>query len=433
MYSDEINNQLTIIRSACDVIEKINNGGNGGNTIPVHPGDNLASIIEQAPAGSIIVIDNAYVTQADLTISKPLALIAATPVGAGRITPSAVVPTINGSITNTASGISLTSLRVNGINNAAFLLTTADKTVMKQCILMGSPNGQHRGVWADSKNVDILDSYIGNIFESIDCQAIFAYNGCQNLNVDNCYLEASGENILFGGADANSEANIPQNIIINNCDITKPLSWFGKPGITVKNLLELKCAIGVTFTKNRLSNCWTQGQTGYGIVLTVRNQDGTAPFSIVKNVLIYGNTITNVGAGVQILGRDDRPSNPSQVMTNVKLSNNVYDINAALGASRQYFISGGPDKLQLDTENFTGANLNSFLCFDQPGLLATNFEFDNCNFQEGDYGIFGTAAPALGTAVLDMYAPGYKCNNNIVNKGTSGRFIQYPSCITLQG
>jgi hypothetical protein len=120
-------------------------------------------------------------------------------------------------------------------------------------------------------------------------------------------------------------------------------------------------------------------------------------------------------------------------MTNVKLSNNVYDINAALGASRQYFISGGPDKLQLDTEKFTGANLNSFLSFDQPGLLATNFEFDNCNFQEGDYGIFGTAAPALGTAVLDMYAPGYKCNNNIVNKGTSGRFIQYPSCITLQG
>jgi len=433
MYSDEINNQLTIIRNACDVIDKINNGSSGGPVIIVKPGDVLNSVIEQALAGSVLSIDNSYVTQEDVVVSKPLALIASTPVGPGRISPNSRVPTINGKFTNTAPGVSLTSLAVNGINNAAFLLTVFDGTVMKQCILTGSQQGQHRAIWADAKNVSILDSYIWNIFESIDCQAIFAYNGCNGLNVDNCYLEASGENILFGGADADSADKIPQNITINNCDITKQLAWQGVAGITVKNHLELKCVIGLKMTNCRLSNCWTQAQTGYSIVLTVRNQDGKAPFSIVQNVVIDGNTIANVGAGVQILGRDDTPGKPSQVMTNVQLSNNAYDIVAALGACRQYFISGGPDKLLLVNEKFTGANLNSFLCFDQPQLQCTNFEFDGCNFQEGDYGIFGTNAPALGTAVLDMYTPGYKCSNNIVQKGTSGRFINYPSCITLQG
>src|SRR5215467_7301066 len=262
MYSDEIANQLTIIRGACDIIEKINNDTT--NTIPVHPGDNLASIIEQAPAGSVLVIDNAYVTQADLAISKPLALIAATPVGAGRISPTAVVPTINGSITNSAPNISLTSLAVNGLVESAFLLTAADGTTMAQCILMGSHLGQHRATWLDAKNINILDSYIYNIFDSIDCQAIFAYNGCNGLNVDNCYLEAAGENILFGGADASDAAHIPTNITINNCDITKQMTWQGAAGITVKNLLELKCVIGFKMTNCRLSNCWTSGQTGFG-------------------------------------------------------------------------------------------------------------------------------------------------------------------------
>jgi len=117
------------------------------------------------------------------------------------------------------------------------------------------------------------------------------------------------------------------------------------------------------------------------------------------------------------------------------MKGNSYDIVAALGASRQYAITAGPDKLVLDGEIFTGPNLNSFLNFDDsdPTKKCTGFQFNNCNFQEGDYGIFGTDAPALGTPVLDMYAPGYVCNNNIVNKGTSGRFIAYPPCITLQG
>jgi len=431
MYSDEIANQLTIIRGACDIIEKINNDTT--NTIPVHPGDNLASIIEQAPAGSILVIDNAYITGADLAINKPLALIAATPVAAGRVSQGAVLPTINGSITNSAPNISLTNLAVNGMNSGAFLLTMFDGTVMKQCVLTGSQAGQHRAVWADCKNGKILDSYIWNIFESIDCQAIFAYNGCDGLVVDNTYLEAAGENILFGGADADSADMIPKNITINNCDLTKQLAWQGKPGVTVKNLFELKAAINVKMTNCRLSNCWTSGQTGFGIVLTVRNQDGKAPFSIVKDIVIDNIQVSNVGAGVQILGRDDTPGKPSQVMTNVVISNAHFVINATLGAARQYFISGGPDRLKLQNTAWDGENLNSFMTFDQPGILCTNFEFDGNEFQEGDYGIFGTNAPALGQAVLDMYAPGYVCNNNIVHKGTSGRNIQYPPCITVQG
>jgi hypothetical protein len=417
----DINTSTAAIRAMLDT---------PSNTIPVNPGDNLAAIIASAPAGSILAIDPAFVGGYDLVLDKPISLTNKVAPPPGRVSPDSVLPKINGTMVFSGPNVSLIGLSITGAIPNTNMIQMGDNSIIQQCLISGSPNGQHRAVWADAKNQLIQDSYIYNIWMDIDTQAVFCYNGCKGLNVVNCYLEASGENFLSGGADASSVDNIPQSIVFDNCDFNKPLAWKDKIG--VKNLFELKCAKGVVLKNSRLTNCWVSGQVGYAILVNVRNQDGAAPFSVIEDVLIDNCTIDNVGAGFSILGTDYL--NPSGKQSRLTVSNNHIQLNTDFGAARQVFITGGSDQFKLLSNHFTYVGTfepNTFLCFDDPAHLSTKFEFDGNEFQEGDYGIFGTGAPGLGQVVLDMYAPGYVCNANIVYKGTSGRNIQYPPCITV--
>ncbi len=92
--------------------------------------------------------------------------------------------------------------------------------------------------------------------------------------VDN-YLEASGENILFGGGPAKFR---PEDIEIRRNHLFKPLFWnrlsqdHQEPTPIVKNLFELKNAHRLLFEANYLENSWSGfSQVGPAIVLTPRN------------------------------------------------------------------------------------------------------------------------------------------------------------------
>src|SRR6266566_7752665 len=58
------------------------------------------------------------------------------------------------------------------------------------------------------------------------------------------------------------------------------LSW------TVKNLLEFKNAQGVVVEGNTIENNWASGQQGYSILFTPRNQSGTAPLTVVRDIVV---------------------------------------------------------------------------------------------------------------------------------------------------
>jgi hypothetical protein len=82
----------------------------------------------------------------------------------------------------------------------------------------------------------------------------------------------------------------------------KPLSWLptssdylGKPFI-VKNLFELKDAERLLLEGNVLENSWGgYSQVGYGIVMTPRGS-----WAAVQDITIRYNTISHVGAGMQL-------------------------------------------------------------------------------------------------------------------------------------
>ncbi|HXP45192.1 MAG TPA: hypothetical protein VN833_33415, partial [Candidatus Acidoferrales bacterium] len=143
-----------------------------------------------------------------------------------------------------------------------------------------------------------------------DAQAIIGGLGNNPMGpykiVDN-FLEASGENVLFGGDEATMT---PADIEIRQNHLFKPLTWRkGQPGyvggangapFVVKNLLELKNAQRVLIDGNIMENSWGGGQVGFAILLTPKDQNNQCPLCQVTDVTLRNTFITHVGAGLQV-------------------------------------------------------------------------------------------------------------------------------------
>jgi hypothetical protein len=86
--------------------------------------------------------------------------------------------------------------------------------------------GQKRGIALNSASTQIINSYISDIKAlGVDTQAIAGWNGPGPYVIENNYLEATGENVLFGGADPNIEGLVPADIAIRRNHISRPVEW----------------------------------------------------------------------------------------------------------------------------------------------------------------------------------------------------------------
>jgi hypothetical protein len=164
--------------------------------------------------------------------------------------------------------------------------------------------------------VAVIDSF----FTDFHCVAITgactdaqAINGGINTHpmgpykIVNNFLEASGENIMFGGGPA---TQTPADIEITHNHMFKPLTWMkGQPGFVggvsghpfvVKNLFELKNAKRVLLDSNILENTWGGfTQVGFAIVLTPK-AGGTCTICQVTDVTIRYNRISHMAAGMML-------------------------------------------------------------------------------------------------------------------------------------
>ncbi len=172
-----------------------------------------------------------------------------------------------------------------------------------------------------STYVSVIDSYINDLHCTagtggcVDSQAISGGVGSLTMGpyqiVDN-FLEAAGENIMFGGGAATTS---PTDIEIRRNHFYKPLVW--KQGTTgyisgnssnpniVKNLFELKNAQRVLLDGNIMEYTWGGfSQVGYAILLSPKNQaSGTTnicPACQVTDVTIRNTTVSHMAAGFQI-------------------------------------------------------------------------------------------------------------------------------------
>ena len=99
--------------------------------------------------------------------------------------------------------------------------------VLDRVYIYGDPlYGQKRGIALNARSVTIRNSYISDIKGvGMDTQAIAGWNGPGPYWIENNYLEAAGENVLFGGADPAIPNLVPTDVTIRSNHIARPMSW----------------------------------------------------------------------------------------------------------------------------------------------------------------------------------------------------------------
>jgi hypothetical protein len=180
--------------------------------------------------------------------------------------------------------------------------------------------------------VQVLDSYFSDFkHASYDTQAVACWNGAGPFRIENNYLEAAGENVMFGGWDPSIPGLVPADIEVRRNHFYKPLSWNQwDPAYTgtdwaVKNLFELKNARRVLVEGNVMENNWVDSQNGFAILFTPRNQNGNSPWSVVEDVKFINNHVRHVSSGINLLGRDDTPGRPSEQTRRILIENNLFE------------------------------------------------------------------------------------------------------------
>jgi hypothetical protein len=260
-----------------------------------------------------------------------------------------------------------------------------------------------RAVALNSASTAIVDSWLSDAHEAgADAQAIAGWNGPGPFRIENCYLEGAGENVLFGGADPAIANLVPSDITIRRNLLSKPAAW-KTAAWTVKNSLELKNAQRVLIDGNVIEHNWLQSQNGYTVLLTVRNQDGGAPWSVVQDVTFTNNHVRRVSSGINILGRDNLF--PSQASTRIRIANNLFtELDPAVwgGHGRLVQVLDGVSHLAI--EHNTALQVSEILVASGPA--STNMVFRDNIANAGGYGIGGDATFGNPALTLSTFFPG---------------------------
>jgi hypothetical protein len=323
---------------------------------------------------------------------------------------------------------------------ASSLESVPHHLVFERCYVHGDRvRGARRGIAMNARDVLVVDSYFADFKEvGADSQAIAGWNGPGPFALVNNYLEAAGENVLFGGADPTIKDLVPSDIEIRRNHLAKPLAWkAGEPGYegktwSVKNLLELKNARRVLIDGNLLEGNWRDSQNGFAVLFTVRNQDGGAPWSTVEDVTFQNNVVRHTGAGINILGRDDiRQSAPAR---RIAIRNNLFaDVGGPRWGGTGALLQILNGAAQVVVEHNTALQTGSILVAE--GTPNEGFVFRANVLPHNEYGMIGTGT-APGTATIARFFPGAVIEGNVIAGGDAARYPRgnhFPASLSAVG
>jgi hypothetical protein len=428
-------------------------------TIAVPPGGNLQAAINAARPGDVIVLTGGASYRGQFVLPAP-------PGGAGEITIRTasssllpppgrrIVPALHAHLlakiqsTNSLPAIRTTAgahhwrlellefgpsvggseiIRLgSGGPDQTTLGVVPHNLVIDRCYIHGNPGTpQTRGISLNSASTTIVGSHISEIKASlIDTQAICGWNGPGPYVIENNYLEAAGENVMFGGGDPKIANLVPSDITIRLNHFSKPRSWQQSGPWLVKNLLELKNARRVLIEGNVLEHSWKDGQTGGAIELTPRNQGGTAPWSVVSDVTVRYNIVRHVGLGINLLGSDN--NHTSQLSRNIRIEHNLfYDVDVDDGAGHFLQIGRGPSSVIVEHNTVIQTD-HVVLVYARKSNgtydVVSGFRFANNLALHNTYGIFGSGTAGLGTPTINAYFSGTGVTRNVLAGGNSSRY-----------
>lgn len=409
--------------------------GNAGRVIKVPPGGNVQAALERAESGDIVELEagGVYAGQINLPLRPHTDFVTIRSSAADQLPEGTrVSPADRVHMATITSGMlgRPAVLAEKGAHHYRFVgieFTSAGSMFNYGLVVLGNgekrpenvphnieidrsyfrphkPGRSRRGIALNSADTVIRNSYIeGFAVEGEEGQGICGWSGTRNIVVENNHIEGGAQSIMFGGADPPNAELIPTGIEVRGNTLEKPREWVGK--YTIKTAFELKNSRRVNFVGNLIKNNWI----GSAFRITVRNQDGKAPFSTIEDTVISGNVIDGAGEGINILGRDD--VYPSQTLRNLKITNNLLiNLGGRDMEGSGYFIqvSNGED---IEIANNTAMNRGNIVTLH--GTLPVRFRFFNNITAHGDYGIHGPIDMRSDAARAMFYGNVFVNMNNV--------------------
>ncbi len=265
-------------------------------------------------------------------------------------------------------------------------------------------NKARRGFALNSAETSVLNSYVsGFAGEGDETQAVAGWNGPGPFHIVNNFLQGGAEVLLFGGGDPSIPNLVPSDIEIRRNYFHKPAEWQGKA--TVKGTLELKNARHVVIDGNLLEN----EIRVTALVITVRNQNSKAPWSVIEDVQITNNIGRRDGTGINLLGQDTYA--PSKETNRVTIANNLFE-DVAVENEIAYFLQiSGTDFTTVEHNTVQQAG-NMMTAYGQP---ARHFVFRNNIIQYNLYGInCSVQAPTCPNVAFCNCFPGGMIHGNVI-------------------
>lgn len=376
----------------------------GSFTLPNKPGSDFITIRSSASSDQLptenVRIDpvklGTYLPKLESNIKGKPVLLAANGAHHFRFIGVEFGPTVEG----------LYNIIQIGTGEEANILDLPHHIEFDRVYIHGSPTeGQRRGIAANGKYIKIVNSYISDIKrKGEESQAIAAWATDGPIEIENNYLEAAGENILFGGATSSLEL-IPTDCVVRYNHLNKSLQW-RKEDWVVKNLFEIKNGRRITVEFNLMTNNWPSAQDGSAVLFTTREDSGK--HAVIDDIRFSSNIVRGSSNGLNIYGSEGNGGRK------LLISNNIFDdINANKWGGNGFFMKSTAWN-GLTIENNTIIQSGSItVAYGDP---VRDFVFRNNIVFHNEYGIFGDGTGS-GQVAIDKFFPGGTVAANIIIGG----------------
>ena len=278
------------------------------------------------------------------------------------------------------------------------------------CYIHGDVNaGGKGGIAANGVDVNIHDNYMSDLKSTWqDTNGITVWNSTGPFQIWNNYIEATGVNIIFGGAAPAIDGAIPTHISIHHNHLTKNVNLFGG-GFDIKDLLEFKMAKSVWVGYNLFDNCRNDWGSATAIVITPRTEYGAAPWVKDLYLLLEKNFVMNCDRFLAIAGTDSQDGTHIQRTFGVWVKNNaVTDIH-----QQSITLTDSPQGVWIDHNLLEQeGDIIGLGAGDLSPAYATGFVLSNNIIAFTYWGIQGNGV-ASGTSALDTYVPGWVASGNV--------------------
>lgn len=324
--------------------------------------------------------------------------------------------------TTTDADVTTTLLDVgtaeNGVNNLPSYI------IFDRCYVhaYSSTRALRRGIALGGTYCAVINSNISDCKEvGADSQAIGVWNTPGPLLIENCYLEAAGENFMSGGTTG-PNAVIPSDMTMRKCHLKKPLSWLGSAW-SVKNLFELKIGDRVLVEQCAMENAWVAGQN---TAVNIKVNGDSGSWATTGNLTFRYNKVFNVDNAVKFIGAEEGPV--AEPLHKVSFRHNLMVVTGLNGGACwifQFFGGSSGHSILHNTGVITIPidGRTAYLESDsQPDIIDDITIKDNLTHRQ-----WRGAGTSEGTPTFDASFVTYTMTNNAVIEGAgsypSGNFL----------